>query len=164
MNFLIKKDKHYDSNLFFKLTTKHSLRFECTFNENCLYEFINKDSGDINKLVGFSDDFTHLKNSVRIGWRCIDNKTIELHLFCHVDGIEKSVLITSVKPNETFYGMILVYDNMYFADIELTNKTFSKTIKRESKWNIPLRYLLKPYFGGDNKAPHNMDIDLIILR
>lgn len=163
MKFQIKKGNHFSNfNLsFFKIFfIKDSINFKCKFDENCVYPHINKDTYDLNKLIGLSDNWSHMDDSVRIGWRCIDGKTIELHLFCHVNGKIDSEYITSVNPNEEFIGHLFIIDNVYCADIiKNTNIRTSRCLSRKSNWRF-FRYLLKPYFGGNNKAPKTMNINI----
>lgn len=164
MIFKIKKGNHFSNfNLFsFIFLIKDQLNFKCTFDENCIYPNINKDSYDLNKLIGLSDNWTHMNDSVRIGWRCVNNKNIELHLFTHVNGKIISDYIATVNPNEEFIGHLYIIDNVYCADIIINNKRYSKCLTRESNWKF-LRYLLKPYFGGNNKAPNDMKIKINLI-
>lgn len=160
MKYTIKKGNHYSNFNLPKLIFSDTLKFKCSFDKNCLYEFINKDSGDLSKLVGLSDNYIHMKDSIRIGWRNMDNSNvIELHVFAHVDSKMISTYLCSVEPNTEFIGSILIYENVYMVDVTYKNTTYSKTIARTSKFpNI--RYMLKPYFGGDNTAPHDMTINI----
>lgn len=164
MKFTIKKNKHFANfNLFsFRLFIKDQIKFKCTFDENCIYPHINKDTYDLNKLIGLSDNWSHMDDSVRIGWRCINGKDIELHLFCHVNGKMDSEYITTVNVNQEFSGQIFIIDNVYCADIMVNGKTYSRCLSRKSGWWF-LRYMLKPYFGGNNKASNTMKIEIKLL-
>ncbi len=160
MKFSIKKGKHFSNRFKFGLSFNKKLMFAAKFNPNCLYSIEGADGQDINKLYGLSDDWDHMKNSIRIGWRCLDNKEIELFYFAHLDGQMKYEKIISVKPNEVFYVKILILDKKYSVDVRYNNKNYSKDIKRVSKWNLLPRYYLKFYFGGNEVAPHNMSVEI----
>lgn len=159
MKFLIKKGKHFEKKPFFKLTFKDELRFTASFDKNCLYSQINTDSQDLNKLIGLSDNYSHMKDSARIGWRCMNNNTIELWSYIHCEGKLDMKYLVNIEPNETFNGSIIMFENVYLIDVTIKGKMTSQSFNRTSKWNF-IRYILKPYFGGNNKAPHDMNIQV----
>lgn len=157
--FSIKQEKHY-SNFHFDFTTKKELDFTVIFKENCLYEIDknNTNSYDINKLFGLSDDYYHMKNSLRIGWTCENGKNIKLYSFIHNDYKFKSELLCTIKPEEEIKIKLLIYNNQYGILIFYNDEIIYKKYRRTSKWNIPFRYILKPYFGGNLVAPKDLDI------
>jgi hypothetical protein len=162
MKHTIKEGHHYERFKLPRIIFNDVIRFKATFDENCLYPQINKDSQDLNKLVGFSDDFSHMKNSIRVGWRCLNGIDIELYAYAHVNSKIISTYLCSVKVNKEFTGTILIYDNVYMVDVIIDNIMSSKTIARTSTFpNI--RYKLNPYFGGNNVAPHDITLSLEIL-
>ena len=156
--FSIKQEKHY-SNFHFDFTTKKELDFTVIFKENCLYSIDknNLDLYDINKLFGLSDDYNHMKNSLRIGWNCEDNENIKLYSFIHNDYKFKSELLCTIKPEEEIKIKLLIYNNQYGILIFYNDEIIYKKYRRTSKWNIPFRYILKPYFGGNLVAPKDLD-------
>jgi hypothetical protein len=158
MIFKIKKGHHF-ANFHIGLTFKDVLNFTAVFDDNCVYPYLNKDTNDLNKLYGFSDDWYHMKNSIRIGWRCIDGKTIELWGFIHNNGVESWKYICTVLPNEVIKCQILIYDNQYLLMVYNGTKSYSITMPRTSNWKF-LRYTLHPYFGGNNVAPNDMIITI----
>lgn len=163
--FTIKKGKH-SSVLFgflphFRFSFKNQFAYKIKFGTNCLYDFNDVDDWDINKLVGVSTSYHHHVQSARIGWRCIDNKTIELLAYCYnkrerIGGFDDYILGV-VKPGEEFYCSITVEANKF---VLIFNKGIEyKKIelnKDDNSWKF--KYFLFPFFGGNNPAPHDMDI------
>jgi hypothetical protein len=158
-NFSIKQGKHY-SNFYFDFTIKKEIDFTVIFKENCLYPIDknNENSYDINKLFGLSDDYTHMKNSLRIGWTCENNKNIKLFSFIHNNYQFNSELLCTVNPEEEIKIKLIIYDKEYGILVYYKDKIIYNKYKRTSNWNIPFRYILKPYFGGNLVAPKDLDI------
>ncbi len=61
-------------------TLNEEIEFECKFDKNCLYKIETSDKYDINKLYGFSTSYFHHIQSARVGWRCLDGKSIEYNI------------------------------------------------------------------------------------
>lgn len=162
--YIIKKDKHSSSPLIkFDIVYNKWIQFRVKFTESCLYKFDNVDGEDINKLMGFSDGGYHMNNSARIGWRCINNKDIELFSFCHINGKMDYKYITSVEIDEQVLINMFVNDDEYMIDVTNSNfKMFTTRVKRGAKNKFNVDYLLYPYFGGNHTAPH--DIEILIER
>lgn len=158
--YVIKKGKHNCKPLLkFSLVYEKWLQFRVKFTESCLYKYDDLDGQDINKLMGFSDGGLHTKNSARIGWRCIDGKTIELFSFCHVNSKMIYKYMTTVNIDEQVLVNMFVNDDEYMIDVTDSNfKMTTNRVKRGTKSNFKLDYLLYPYFGGDHVAPHNIEI------
>lgn len=160
--FTIKSNSHA-SNLWGFLphigfTFNETLEFECKFDKNCIYSIDGVDKWDINKLYGFSTSYFHHVQSARVGWRCTDGESIELLAYCY----DKNARITevslgNVKPDELFKCSISV-DKDYFTFIFEPNKKVVMIKKEQKSWNF--KYKLYPYFGGNMKSPHKMNISL----
>jgi len=127
---------------------------------SCKYDFtaIAACVNDTNKLVGFGYGLypnAHHKWSIRIGWRCVANDKLILSLYAYVNG--KRVIV-NLGTGRTFK-----FDTEY--DFTITNDTVNKkaivTIGTyiasiDFNYNPSWGYVLKPYFGGDCTAPHDM--------
>jgi hypothetical protein len=151
--FKIRKGFHRST--FDRDTTKQSsLYFSCIFDSNC--EYVTDDplnQYDINKLYGLSDCGTyHKRNSVRFGWRW-DGTSIEINSYVRVDGVFKFSKICNVNVNEPNDYSIVIFTDYYLFKVNDIEYIVDKNCNYEGK-----RYKLWPYFGGDEKAPHEMVI------
>lgn len=147
------------------------------FLNSCLYDLKDSNNSDMNKLIGLSMGY-HMNNSVRIGWRCVGN-IIELYAYIHLKGKIitadlnndlinfKPTFLTSVYPGEEIKFNIKKYKTEQNGCIiiqlyDIYNKSLGNTQitfpDKTPLWN--LGYLLYPYFGGNEKAPHDMNIEL----
>ncbi len=154
MKYHIKKNQHY-SQLFPRLTKTKNFKFEFYLDKNCLYHLGTPDDSDVNKLFGFSIGLTnHHNNSIRIGWNCQKNNgTISLFAYWYNNKKRNIMYLKDIKPN-TFhncsieilpYGTLITLDGILYPIDYIT----------KLKWHY-LGFLLKPYFGGNEKAPQNM--------
>jgi hypothetical protein len=167
--FTIKKGYHY-SNLSNKIPFLHlfkkSIKHTLYFNESVIYNLNNEDQMDINKLFGISFGLHH-KNSARFGWRWnLEKKKIEILAYIYVDGVrvnewDVNTLITDLDPYEVCEMEILKENNNYIFNVfsESKRKKFKKTLKcgKGRFWG----YYLFPYFGGNQVAPHDIEINFI---
>lgn len=141
-----------------------------TFTDSCRYD-IGKEQKDWNKLFGFSLGFFPLykqymqhENSVRFGWRYNPEKDcIEITPYIYKDGermyAEKSLFETAnLKLNEEYsFTITILPKNCVFIIIgpdvsylEYIDITFKK--QSNFGFHAPL------YFGGNDKAPHDIKI------
>jgi hypothetical protein len=94
----------------------------------------------------------HHYNSVRFGWNYdLENKNMRIFAYWYEKGKRMSKYIKSVEigePND--FSIVMSEQNhvliaskaLYFVDVP----------------SKPLGYLLHPYFGGNQTAPHDMEI------
>ena len=165
--FKIKKGKH-SSGFHFGFTFKDVIKFRATFDESCLYDIKDNDKYDVNKLFGFSTSWNHMKQSARIGWRCLNGSDIEVLSYSHNNGkidFEGIKVLGTVKPDQPFSCTIndnkvwFVYTFRIDGDSEMV---FTKNDKKNS-W-FPFKYFLFPYFGGNRVAPHDMAITIELFK
>lgn len=164
MKYTIKKGKHRSKFFRFGFTFKKSVSFDACFGHNCLYKpFPRPDTKDINKLCGFSTTIFHHKQSGRVGWRCVeDNGEIELVTYSYDSGkrdVSDQQVLVKVKPNVWFNIEIIDHETHYEYIVKYMGKTYTNNDHKKYDW-LPFKYLLYPYFGGNNSAPHDMDIFL----
>lgn len=152
--FTIPAGKHY-STYKVELLQSHTLTFEAKFDETAIYTSkIEENQWDTNKLFGFSDcTDNHHDNSARFGWRWL-NEQIEILAYCYVDGERIIEYVGATQPN-----MINKYE------IQLLNDTYRFVmdttivdVNRSKPCDKGVYYLLFPYFGGDETAPHDVNI------
>lgn len=164
--YTIKEGNHYSGLRFRPVLFKKRLNFAFSFDESCLYDFGDINQKDVNKLVGFSFGFHH-RNSVRLGWRAVDMEKIELLAYVYRKGKlvkewEEHLYLGLVRPNTQLYGTIEVTRWKYKFTILGDKLSKSTELHRPLLLN-PFGYMLYPYFGGDNKAPHDINLKMQIF-
>ncbi|MEO9804898.1 MAG: hypothetical protein ABJF04_16700 [Reichenbachiella sp.] len=135
-----------------------TLVFNAVFNESAIYQnALEENQQDINKLMGFADcNSKHHDNSARFGWRWFEDQ-LEIHAYCYVNGERVVAYIGTVELNEKVDYMLNVSDTQYTFQIEDEAPII---INRGDVCNIGVYYMLYPYFGGDETAPHDISIQI----
>lgn len=151
--YTIKKGEHSSGN-HFNLTQSTHLEAYIQLTESCNYQLNSVDQLDINKLIGLSDALSHSDASVRFGWRSIDGQ-LEIHAYIRYGGRHTAYYLGTVEPDEVFYTRIQIFPNEY--RLKLRNQ--ETRIGRASQYT-GIRYQLYPYFGGNQKAPHDIQINI----
>ncbi len=153
--YTIKAGKHY-SRFHVGVTFGKKVAYKCMFNESCLYDLESNDNYDINKLCGFSTKYNHHYQSARIGWRCVDGKTIEIVTYTYNDHSRlKEIFLGHVLPNEEFECSIEDVETAYVYKFRKDGSEVTvRTPKHPDK--VIFKYLLFPYFGGNIPSPHHM--------
>ncbi len=156
--YTIPKGKHYSTYKTEFLQADY-LAFDAQFDESAQYiSSTEENQWDTNKLFGFADcNSHHHDNSVRFGWRWIDDR-IEILAYCYVNGERIIEQIGITHPGEVNQYRIELTDTEY----RLTMDSNSVSIPRTKPCDRGAYYLLFPYFGGDETAPH--DISILIRR
>jgi hypothetical protein len=109
---------------------------------------------DINKLYGFSDNNAdHHQFSARFGWRWSDN-ALRLFAYVYNNGIVISKELGSVTIGKEVNCSIKVGEAIYTFIID----EITEYLPRSSTTSLAKGYLLYPYFGGDELAPHDINI------
>lgn len=159
MNYFIPKNWHYSLHLPWRVDTKKIFRFKVTFDLNCLYDLNSIDNLDINKLYGFSFGNNHHKNSIRIGWNCQEkNDKISLFAYWYQNGDRNSIKLLDVD----------IFQEIQITMINLPSSNKCQIVIGKNIFSIPFNYKdierkgwrLFPYFGGNQKTPHAMNIYL----
>jgi len=135
------------------------------FDESCKYNFstITECATDINKAIGFGYGWlpnAHHKWSIRIGWRVDPAGRLLLYNYSYVNGKRVAKLIgtkTSYKFNTEYSfaiqnDIILKVASIRIGDYSMGVTNFNK--------NPEAGYILKPYFGGECTAPHDMNLEI----
>jgi len=139
---------------------------KCQFNSTCRYRIPDEDQADINKLGGLGYGFNHHENSFRIGWRWnIKTKRIELFAYCYIDGERDYTIIYDCSDTarlkfdirrvwftEGYKWVIHINENM------ITCMRYVAAPQRLPDYG----FKLYPYFGGNQAAPHDIEIKLEI--
>lgn len=135
-----------------------TLMFSAIFDESAIYTTsLEENQADINKLMGFADcNSKHHENSARFGWRWYEGQ-LEIHAYCYVNGERVNTIIGTVPLHEKVDYLIHLSDSQYV--FQLGNEE-PVIITRGNVCNIGIYYMLYPYFGGDEVAPHDINIQI----
>lgn len=155
VEYRIPKGNHYAEGKLFKQLHRAELRFQVIFDSSAIYETIKAENQyDINKLYGFSDCETmHHANSARFGWRW-NGSSIEIHAYWYNDSIRHYQFLDNAVIGEPLELTIKVLPQEY----EFRIKKATYRFPRHCNSTTISGYLLYPYFGGDEFAPHDIRI------
>lgn len=152
--YTIKEGKHRSGLHFLPHFGSTRMHVQAMLSRHCWFEKRDYNDDDLNKLAGFSFGFHH-RNSLRIGWvpDFKNENVFKLFAYWYNQGSFRMEFLTVVRGGQVF-------------DIRLDAKNqhvivagVAKTIPFELprfRWG----YHLYPYFGGDNRAPHDLRIML----
>ena len=131
------------------------------FTDSCRYD-VGEDQLDVNKLFGIGYFPTHHTNSVRFGWRYDKNvDKIEILAYYYLNGDRHFDTLTWADIGVSYRCVIFIEPNNHTLCMgkkdtgSLFEVEYSVPVKRKS-----VGYLLRPYFGGNKKAPHNIEIKI----
>jgi len=113
---------------------------------------IEKVTGDSIAFTVRFDSTCH-QNSARVGWRWKKEK-IELFAYCYAEGTRSFVKLGEVAIGDTARLQIKLSPVGY----EFQYKGVSTIMSRGLTSSSINGYLLYPYFGGDEPAPHTMKL------
>ena len=155
LKYTIPKGKQKPSPNPLVLFDAKSLKFIVHFDSSAIYvNDIKKDRRDINKLYGFSDNFSlHHRYSARFGWRWL-NDSLQLTAYCYNNGMRSFKEICNIQLNGFDTCSIKIYDNEYLFSV---NEKFI-SMPRSAHGKNAVGYKLFPYFGGNEVAPHDINI------
>jgi hypothetical protein len=131
------------------------LEFLAVFDHTAVYTSVDPiNQHDINKLFGFSDcSLEHHKNSGRFGWNWNNNK-LNIYAYCYVGSQVESKYITSVELNKVYKYSVALQDHKYIFSVD------GHVVDMNRGCSQGFKYLLFPYFGGDETAPHDIVIKI----
>ena len=124
------------------------------FDAGCWYDYENNDSNDLNKVFGFGG-MMHQKRSARFAWRPNFEQKGKLKVYAYVydNGERKTEFIGDVNTQDSV-EFILKKSNNYIFTLA------GKKIEIPMNGRNPSGVKFYPYFGGNNKAPNNMVIEI----
>jgi hypothetical protein len=130
------------------------MKFSVQFDSSAVYATISPiNQYDINKLWGFTEGTDNHLNSARLGWGYNENK-LRLYGYAYADGQRSSVEICSIELNTPIDCNIKIAEGLYLFSVN--GKT--KSLPRSVTGTNTVGYQLYPYFGGDETAPHDIQI------
>lgn len=153
--YTIKKGRHTSSNKVELLQSK-TMQFTAVFDDTAIYTSgTEENQHDTNKLLGFSDcNDHHHRNSARFGWRWLDEQ-LEILAYVYADGERIIESLGTVPLNEEIEYQLTMGDHYYHFNLDVFPPV---SIERKNKCEVGIYYVLAPYFGGDETAPHDITI------
>jgi hypothetical protein len=161
-NVTIKKGTHAPFRIPKVIPGKyHQYSHYIVFTESCRYDLKNEDQADINKLFGIGYFPNHHENSVRFGWRYItDLDAMEIMAYWYTNKERKWNHVCFVSIEKVYQYILNITGNFHTLSVyDGTSPVGDFTIYDDVK-PMSFGYLLRPYFGGNRKAPHNMTIKI----
>ena len=153
--FVIPEGKH--SNGFpLQSLQSNSLEFTAIFDESAMYQSkIEVNQWDVNKLMGFSDcNSFHHQNSARFGWAW-QNEQLVIFAYAYVDAERIIQPIGTMALNEPMHFQLSMTSSQYVFQMGDYDEV---RFARKNTCTVGMYYMLFPYFGGDEVAPHDITI------
>lgn len=157
--YKIKKGKHRSGIHIRPHFGTKRMAWTVRFDESCTYDIGMPDQLDVNKLCGISHGLHH-KDSARFGWTSVGNR-IELFAYYYTNGVRsfKSMGVHDIGEDIELY--ITVSKEFYHMTVQ--SKSDSIIRKDRTERNVKAckyGYMLYPYFGGNQTAPHDVKMSL----
>lgn len=155
VRYTIAAGQHYAAQNNFQTIDTDTLKFVVRFDSSAIYKSVTPENQyDINKLYGFSDNNAqHHEYSARFGWAW-NNGALHLYAYVYNEGKIVSKELGPVAIGTDVACSIVVKGSTYvftWDDQQVMVPRLSTTPKAKG-------YLLYPYFGGDEVAPHLVTI------
>ena len=153
--YTIQKGSQYCDGNKVKQIELTELKFVVKFDSTAVYKTsLPENQYDINKLFGFSDNNTdHHQYSARFGWRWSDN-ALRLFVYIYNAGAVTSKEVTPVAIGAEIHCSIKVSPKHYVFTVNEVTMQMPRLATTEKARG----YQLYPYFGGDEVAPHQINI------
>lgn len=157
--FRIPKGEHY-SNRGIESLQSSSLAFQVIFDSTAIYKTQDPiQQFSTNKLLGFADcNSFHHENSARFGWQWL-NGQLEILAYTYVNGAWIEKFIGTAEIGKVSNYQIYITEQTYIFTLD----NFPPVVMdRGNTCNIGVYYMLYPYFGGQEVAPHDIIIKIRI--
>jgi hypothetical protein len=155
IKYTIQKGNQYCDGNGYKAIETDEMKFVVKFDSTAIYQTQSSENQyDINKLYGFSDNNAdHHQYSARFGWRWSD-KALRLFAYVYNAGSVVSKELATVGIGAEINCSIKVAGARYL----FTVNGISTELPRAATTEKAKGYQLYPYFGGDETAPHQINI------
>jgi hypothetical protein len=155
IKYTIQAGNQYCDGNSYRAIELSEMKFIVRFDSTAIYQSkLPENQYDINKLYGFSDNNTdHHQYSARFGWRWSD-KALRLFAYIYNKGVVTSKELSTVDIGAEINCFIKVTADKYLFGVDGT----ITDLPRMSTTEKAKGYQLYPYFGGDESAPHQIDI------
>ena len=133
--------------------------FRVKFDSSAIYKTLTLDNQyDINKLFGFSEGAYPHTNSARIGWAYNDD-SLRLYGYVYSNSILITQQIATCRIGDIINCSIKVNARNYIFSVNEN----SVSLERGATTDSAQGYQLYPYFGGDETAPHDINVFISVL-
>jgi hypothetical protein len=162
MTFRIPRGKHRAWPFSFGIWwRKKSFSWVVKFTESCRYDLQNNDQLDTNKLIGIGYLPGHHEDSARFGWLYnVTTGLIEMSAYCYLSGRRITKDLASCEIGKEYLLELFCLNGAYhfscYEKGEMKNIT-AEIVHGHSK---NFKYRLGVFFGGNQKAPHEIKIQL----
>lgn len=155
IKYTIQKGNQYCDGNNYKAIETTEMQFVAKFDSTAMYQTQSSENQyDINKLYGFSDNNAdHHQYSARFGWRWSDN-ALRLFAYVYNNGEVSSKELCTVATGAEINCAIKVSGSNYLFIVNGVPTQMPRTATTEKAKG----YQLYPYFGGDEPAPHQINI------
>lgn len=156
-NYTIEEGKHFNNGIHINTMSTDHLDFRARFDETAMYTASTKaNQQDINKLYGFTDCNSEVEGcSARFGWLWnIKRNKLEIYAYTHSSGQIFHKYLGDADFNKEYSCSIYCVGDHY-------NFNFDGNLvemPRECGQSMVVRYMCYPYFGGNDAAPHQINI------
>jgi hypothetical protein len=163
MTFRIPRGRHRARPLRFGIWfNRNSFTWTVKFTESCRYDLHSANQGDTNKLIGIGYLPGHHKDSARFGWR-YDTKTeqVEILAYCYVNGRREIRHICYCMIRQQYDLHLKVLSTSYYLAVHYKADPYPIGCAGvDHRHNKKFVYRLGTFFGGNQKAPHEMTIEI----
>ena len=150
----IRKGDHSHDRFPYVWINKKKMELDVTFTESCRYD-IGIDQGDHNKLFGIGYSPGHRMNSIRFGWYYNPSMDcIVVTAYVYNNGQRFMCDMANISIGEINRYSILIDGDKHVLNIE--GKANMVVATNASAFS----YMLHPYFGGNQPAPHDIRIKM----
>jgi hypothetical protein len=153
--YIIQKGNQYCDGSVYKAIETSEMKFAVKFDSTAIYETKSEENQyDINKLYGFSDNNAdHHQFSARFGWRW-SGEALRLFAYIYNNSSVTSKELSIVDVGAEINCSIKVTSTNYL----FTVNGITTRLPRMATTEKAKGYQLYPYFGGDEVAPHQINI------
>ena len=153
----IKKGNHYASGdrLDFPMT-KTTFNYSAIFDDTAKYTTVDpSNQADINKLVGFSDcgELQDHKHSARFGWTWYQG-ALQIYAYTYANSKRSYEYMCDAAFGKPAEYSIRIDGSQYVFTFNGRETRMTRGCSRPH----PLKAQLYPYFGGNETAPHAINI------
>ena len=155
VKYTIRKGQQYCDQSTYKAVETEEMKFVVKFDSTVIYQTTSPGNQfDINKLYGFSDNNAdHHQYSARFGWRWGGN-AVRLFAYVYNEGTVSSKELAVVGIGKEINCSIQATNSSYLFTVNGT----TERMPRMASTPKAKGYQLYPYFGGDETAPHDINI------
>ena len=158
MKVTIKKGRHSHSNFLFRMLNTvsfgKSFAKKVTFGQECYYPYLNNDSKDFNKLLGVRYFDDHINGGYLV-WRPDFERRdiIEVWAYGYENQARYKHKIVNVRVGTEFIASVTKQKDGYL--FQVGEEKYYHDHSNPQAW-----VTVQPYFGGNNKSPHDIHIEM----